>query len=209
MQHARHAHVIDIAAIAQREFACFVLRACATNDIGERWLECLASCDPFDGVEHLHVSGATTQVSAQVSRHIAALEVGTLLVDLRLSAHHNAGDTEAALQSATRCKRVGESIALFNINAFQRDDRLAFNLRDRLLTADHSLAIDEHRATATLPAWRATIFGRRDVELVAQGRQQVRVIATHADRRAIHDEWHGRWGSRFSHVLHFVKVGTI
>jgi hypothetical protein len=37
----------------------------------------------------------------------------------------------------------------------------------------------------------------------------VRVIATHAYRRAIHDEWHGRWGSRFSHDLHFVKVGTI
>ena len=56
-----------------------------------------------------------------MARHIAALEVGALLVDLGLGAHHNAGDTETALQPTARGERIGESIALFSINAFKRD----------------------------------------------------------------------------------------
>ena len=71
-----------------------------------------------------------------------ALEVGALLVDLCLGAHDDAGDAEAALQAAARGERVGEPIALVAVDALERDHRLALDLGQRLLAADHRLAVD-------------------------------------------------------------------
>ena len=60
-----------------------------------------------------------------------AVEVGALLVDLRLGPHHDAGDAEPALQPAARGERVGEALALVGVDALERDDRLAGDLVQR------------------------------------------------------------------------------
>ena len=60
-----------------------------------------------------------------------AVEVGALLVDLRLGPHHDAGDAEPALQAAAGGEGVGEALPLVGVDALERDDRLAGDLVER------------------------------------------------------------------------------
>ena len=158
VQRAGHAHVVDVAAIAERQLRSLVLRATASDGRRERGRELLALGDGVDRVEHLHVTGAAAEVSAEVSSHVGTFEVGTLLVDLRLGAHDDAGDAEPALQPTARSEGVGEGLALRRGHALEGDDRLAGHLRQRLLAADHGLAVDVHRAAPALPRGRAAVL---------------------------------------------------
>ena len=56
---------------------------------------------------------------------VVAGEVGALLVDQRLGAHHDARRAEAALQGAAGGERVGVAVALGGVEPSSGDDRLA------------------------------------------------------------------------------------
>ena len=98
------------------------------------------------------------------------------------------GDAEAALQAAAGRERVGVAVPLVGIDALQRRDGPPLDLRERLLAGDDGPAVDEDGAAAALARRRAAILGRRDVELLAQRGEQVRVVGAHGDRRAVDDE---------------------
>ena len=150
MQHAGHAHVVDVVAVAERQRAGLVLDTGSAHGCGERRLELLAFGDSVDGLEDLHVPGATAQVGAEMTGHVGGLEVGTLLVDLGLGAHHDAGDAEPALQATARGERVGERGTLGRGHAFEGDHRAPCGLGQRLLAADDGLAVDVHGAAPAL-----------------------------------------------------------
>ena len=99
-----------------------------------------------------------------------------LLVDLGLGPHDDAGDAEAALQPAAGGEGVGVALALVVVDALERDDRAAGHLGQRLLARHDGLAVDQHRAAPALARRRAAVLGRRDVELLAEGGEQVRVV---------------------------------
>ena len=63
--------------------------------------------------------------------------------------------------------------------AFERGDRLARHLGQRLLARHDGLAVDQHRAAPALARRRAAVLRRGDVELLAQRGEQVRVIGPH------------------------------
>ena len=162
-----------------------------TADAGAQGgLERLALGHRLDGVEDLDVAGAPAQVGAEVRRHRGPVEVGALLVDLRLGPHHDAGDAEPALQPAAGREGVGVAPALVGVDALQRDDVLAGHLVEPEVAAHDRLAVDEHRAAPALPRRRAAVLGRRDVELLAQRGQQVRVVVAHRHRRPVEGELH-------------------
>ena len=108
VQHAVDAHVVDIATIAQRQLVGLVLDSAPTDLARQLRRELLAAGDGLDGVEHLHVPGAAAQVRTEVAAHVAAVQLGALLVDLRLGPHDDARNAEAALQAAARGERIGE-----------------------------------------------------------------------------------------------------
>ena len=139
----------------------FVLGAAAADLARQLRIEPLTAGDGLDGVEHLHVAGAATQVRAEVPAHVGTIERSTLLVDLRLGAHDDAGDAEAALQPAACGERFGELLSLVVVDAFQGDHVLAGDLGQRLLTADDCLAVDVHRAAPALTARGATVLRQR------------------------------------------------
>jgi hypothetical protein len=153
VQHAGDAHVVDVVAIAQRQSLGLVLRPTSANLARQRRTAGRALGNGVDGVKHLHVAGAPAQVRAQVARHVGALQVCTLLVDLCLGAHDDAGDAETALQSAACSEGVGERLALVGRNTFEREHVLAGHLVERLLTADDGLAVDVYGAATALAGW--------------------------------------------------------
>ena len=87
----------------------------------------------------------------------------------------------AANASAKRCRSSG-------VDALERDDGLAGDLLEPQVAADDGLAVDHHRAAPALARRRAAVLGRRDVELLAQRGEQVRVIAADRHRRAVERE---------------------
>ena len=188
VEHPGHAEVVDVAAVAERQLLGLVLGAGLTDAAAEGDLERLALGDRLDGVEDLDVAGAAAQVGAEMRRHGVPVEVGALLVDLRLGAHHDAGDAEAALQPATGGEGARRTVALGVVEALQRRDVLAGDLVERLRAADDRLAVDEHGAAATLPRRRAAVLGRRHVELLAERGEQVWMVAAHGHRRAVERE---------------------
>ena len=183
VEHAGHAEVVDVAAVAESQLLRFVLRSGLADAGAEGDVERLALGHRLDGVEDLDVSGAAAQVGAEVRRHGVAVEVGALLVDLRLRPHDDAGDAEATLQPAAGGEGAGVAVALGVVEPFQRRDVASGDLVERLCAADDRLAVDEHGAAAALPRRRAAVLRRRHVELLAQGGEQVRVIAAHGHRR--------------------------
>jgi hypothetical protein len=165
----------------------------------QRGLELLALRHRVDGFEDLDVARATTQVRTEMSRHVAGLEVGALLVDLRLRPHHDPRDAEATLQATARRERIGERGAFLRSDTFQRDDGLAGRLGQRLLAADDRLAVDVHGAATALPRRGATVLGRGHVQLLAEGSEEVWVVVANGHCRAVEFELD-------AHGLHFVKV---
>ena len=150
VQHPRDAHVVDVAAVAERERRRLVLGAGAADLVRQRRREGLALRHRLDRVEDLDVPGAPAQVCAEVRGHALPGERVALLVDLGLGAHDDAGDAEPALQTAARGEGVRERVALGFVDTFERDDRLAFDLVEVALARDERLAVDQHRAAAAL-----------------------------------------------------------
>ena len=145
----------------------------------------LAFGDRIDGLEDLDVARAAAQVRAEMAGHVAGLQVGALLVDLRFGAHHDPRDAEPALQAAARGERVGERGTLFGGHTLERHHGLAGGLRQRLLAADDRLAIDVHGAATALPRGRAAVLRRRHIQLLAQRGKQVRMIVADGHRLAV------------------------
>jgi hypothetical protein len=197
VQHAGHGHVVDVVAVAQCQFAGFVLRAGTSDAGGQCRFELFALGNGVDGFEDLDVAGAPAQVSTEMAGHVGRIEFGTLLVDLRLGAHDDAGNAEPALQSATRRERVGEGLTFGCRHSFQGHHRSSSGLGEGLLAADDGLAVDVHRATSALAGWRAAVLRRGDTEFFTQRGEQVRMILTDAHRGAVQRELD-------RHALHFV-----
>ena len=130
--------------------------------------------------------------------------VVALLVDLRLGAHHDPRDAEAALQTAARGERAGVAVALGVVDSLERRDLATGDLVERLGAADDRLAVDEHRAAAALPRRRTPVLRRRDVELLAQGGEEVGVVAAHRHRCTVERELDAGALDR-RHALHSVK----
>ena len=185
VEHPRHAQVVDVVAIPERQLGRLVLGARCADARTEGRLERLALGDGLDGVEDLHVPGAAAEVGAEVRSHRRAIEVGALLVDLRLGPHDDARDAEAALQATAGGERVGEAAPLIGVDALEGHDRRPGDLGQRQVAADHRLAVDEHRAAPALPRRRAPVLRRRDVELLAQRGEQMGVVGAHGHRRAV------------------------
>jgi hypothetical protein len=215
VQHAGHADVVDVAAVAERERRRFVLRSAATDLGRQRRRTDVTVGDRFDRVEDLHVAGAAAEVGTEVWGHRLPGERRALLVDLGLGPHDDAGDAEPALQSPARSEGVGEGLPFGFVDAFERDDRLALDLGEVVLAGDGGLAIDEHRAASALSRRRAAVLRRGDVEFLAQRGEQVRMRSPHRHRSPVHLESDtsivaagggGRGVGEFGHALQFVKA---
>jgi hypothetical protein len=74
VQHAGHAHVVDVAAVAERERCRLVLRSAATDLGRQRGRADVAVGDRFDRVEDLDVAGAATEMCTEVWGHRVAGE---------------------------------------------------------------------------------------------------------------------------------------
>ena len=105
VEHPGHAKIVDVAAVAERQLLRLVLGTGLADATTEGDLERLALGHRLDGVEDLDVPRAAAQVGAEMRGHAVPVEIGALLVDLRLGAHHDAGDAEATLQAATARRR--------------------------------------------------------------------------------------------------------
>ena len=66
----------------------------------------------LDGIEHLDVAGAATEVRTEVARRLFAGERCPVLVDQCLGPHDDAGRAEPALQRTTRRECVGHTVDL-------------------------------------------------------------------------------------------------
>jgi hypothetical protein len=104
---------------------------------------------------------------AKVARHIFALEVGTLLVNLRLCAHNYSGNTKSTLQTTACSERVRKRLALRFLDAFQCGDGTTFGFCNGVLARNLSLAVNHDGAATTLTGGGASVFGRCDVEFVS------------------------------------------
>jgi hypothetical protein len=113
VQHAGHAHVVDVSAVTESERFGFVLYSSRADSAGRRERRYFTLCDALDCVENFCVSRATTQVGSEVAGHVFSLKGCTLLVDLRLGANDDAGDTKATLQTTACRERLREFGALF------------------------------------------------------------------------------------------------
>ena len=70
MQHAGHADVVDVVAVAERQFAASYLAPEPPTVAARGRLELLALGDRVDRVEDLDVAGAATQVGAEMAGHV-------------------------------------------------------------------------------------------------------------------------------------------
>ena len=120
-----------------------------------------------------------------MARHVFALQVCTLFVNLRFRTHHDSGNTESALQTTTCCERVGIFRTLSLVDSFEGDDVSSLGLADWVLARHLCLAVDHDGAATTLTSWRAPILGRGDIELVAQCCEKMWMILCHRDIASI------------------------
>ena len=115
VDHARHFHVVDVILVAEHLVRAFVhqqRRADAARPID--FGEFPAATDfsgKFDGVENLRVAGAPAEMRAKPAGDFLAWHRRVLVKD-PLGAHRDAGNAEAALESAGRDERSGDEITL-------------------------------------------------------------------------------------------------
>ena len=180
--------VVDKGSFAEREGGRFVLHAACTDGRPGDHDRHFASGDVLDGVEDLDVASATAQVSAEQSRGVLAGEIRALLVDHGLGAHHDAGSAKAALQGAVRSEVRNHLFALLLAQTFEREHLGACGLLKRRLAGNPGLAIDHHRAAATLSGRSATVLGREHAKFIAKRRQQMLVMIGHGHPFAVQCE---------------------
>ena len=207
VEHAGDTEIVDVPAVAERELLRLVLDARLADPAAQARLEGLALGHRLDGVEDLDVPGAAAQVGSEVRGHRPPIERVALLVDLRLGAHHDPRDAEAALQTAARGEGGGIAVALGVVDSLERRDLATGDLVERLGAADDRLAVDEHRAAAALPRRRTPVLRRRDAELLAQGGEEVGVVAAHRHRYTVERELDAGALDR-RHALHSVKSAS-
>ena len=152
VQTALGLHVVDEATVAERELLTLVLHAASADPALRDGNRGLAGGKRLDGVEDLHIAGATAQMSTEMAGGVVA---GGFLVaaEQRDGAHHDAGRTEAALQSAVGGERVGHPLPLILVDTLERGDLGASRLFERGLARDARLAVDQHRAAPALARW--------------------------------------------------------
>ena len=152
VQTALGLHVVDEATVAERELLTLVLHAASADPALRDGNRGLAGGKRLDGVEDLHVAGATAQMSTEMAGGVVA---GGFLVaaEQRDGAHHDARRTEAALQCAVGGERVGHPLPLGLVDTLERGDLGASRLLERGLARDARLAVDQHRAAPALARW--------------------------------------------------------
>ena len=185
VEHAVDPDVVDVAAVAEGELVGLVLHpGGADAALGEGHGH-LVGDERLDGVEDLHVPGAAAQVGAEVAGRLVAGEraLGGGLVEQGLGAHEDARGAEAALQGAGGGEGVGEAVALVVAEPLEGGDRPARDPLEAGLARDLGLAVDEHGAATALARRRAAVLRRGQVELVAQGREEVGMVP--ADRHLL------------------------
>ena len=101
-------------------------------------------------VENFDVAGAPAEVCTKVRGHRLPSQRRAFLRNLVVRSHHDARDTEAALESTARCECISKLLALALRESFEGGDLAPLARVNRLLTCNHGLAIDEHRAAAAL-----------------------------------------------------------
>lgn len=157
-------------------------------------------------VENFDVASASAQVRPEVWGHRLSSQRRAFLRNLVMRSHHNSRNTEAALESATRCECISKLLAIAFWESFEGGDLAPLACVNRLLTCHYGLAIDEHRAAAALPGGRASVFRRRDIEFVSQSREQMGVVAGDSRRLAVHRELDF---ARHTVTLLIVKVALV
>jgi hypothetical protein len=128
VQHSGNTNVVHVSAVSERQIAGLVLHSRRADAAGLNRENGAIQRDRLDGIEDLHVAGATTEIRTEMFGHVGLGQSITLLVDLTLGAHDDSGDAEPALESATRGECLGITIAFVLLHTFQRHDRFARDL---------------------------------------------------------------------------------
>ena len=149
VQTALGLHVVDEAAVAERELLTLVLHTASADPTLRDGDRGLAGGKRLDGVEDLHVAGATAQMSPKMAGGVVT---GGFLVAVEQGngAHHDARCAEAALQCTVGGERVSHSLPLGFVDTLERGDLGAGCLLERGLARDARFAVDQHRAAPAL-----------------------------------------------------------
>src|ERR1041384_2719440 len=172
MKHPGESHVVDVRAVSKSKFACLVTRpACAdlstVTITVERHFTAQRFAGRLDCLVALHVAGASAMMHAQDSVDLIVRRIRTFIQKV-LGAGYYARRAEAALQTTALDKTIGEGLTFKLAKAFQRQDGLTCNACGRHRAGNHGPAVDDHRATATLTLWAATILGRDHPAVVSK-----------------------------------------
>ena len=185
VEQSGHAQVVDEGAGADGQAAGLVLDPAAADARGQHGRRDLVGGERLDRVEDLHVAGAAAEVRAEVTGRVVARQLRTLLLEQRVHPHDDARRAEAALERAGRRERGRVLVAGERVEAFERRHRATGGLLEAHLARDHGLAVEEHGAAPALARRRATVLRRRDVELLAQRGEEVRVRRRDLGRRPV------------------------
>ena len=188
VQEARWRHVVDVGPGSQGQRFGFVLDTTRADPLGTDRNGHLAGGQILDGVEDLDIAGAAAQVTPEEPGRILTLQVGALLVDHRLRAHHDARRAETALQCSVGGEGCGHRRRFGRIETLGGQHLGTVDLGHRRLTGDPGLAVDDDRTASALTGRSAPVLGRDDAEFVAEGGQQMLVIVGRRHRPAVEDE---------------------
>ena len=211
MRQARHLQVVDVVLVAERLVSTFVQHQGRADpsrlvEFGE-FPAATHLPGEFDGVHDLGVTGAAAQVWAEPTANFFARH-GRILVQHPLGAHDDAGNAEAALQSAGRHECPGQQVALLGRKTFQRGNGLARDGPGLDHAGKHDFPVHHHRAAAALAHGLAAVFGGDNVEFVAKKIQQHQLVV-HFGRHgaAVERELNGTGGCGCD--LHQLSIGAL
>ena len=203
VQHARHRHVVDVLAIAERQRLRFVLGHARADlprpvRLGKRAAAQHAGRQ-LDRVDDLDVAGAAAQVRAQALRDLLARRRRRLVDDV-LGPHHDPGDAEPALHAAGERERLGEDLALALVDALERDHAAPHRLLGGKRARHLGLPVDQHGAAAALTGRRAAVLGRgHSAPFADQLEQRSPVVDVRRFLRAVEREPNrGHWAELYS-----------
>lgn len=107
--------------------------------------------DRLNRVENLYVAGAPTEVRSEVRGHRLSCQRRAFFRNLVMRSHHDARNTEAALEPTARCECISKLLAFALRESFEGGDLTPLARINRLLACNDGLAIDEHCAATALP----------------------------------------------------------